>query len=259
MLIDAHTHLDQYRAGLEDALQEIARHRILSISTSMDVKGYLKTQAISRGQRLILPCFGIHPWYAHRFAHRLDELAPHIRTSPLLGEIGLDFHFIQNQELYPHQERVLRYFLQAAADQNKIINLHTKGAETRVLELLEEYPVPAQIVHWYSGPLELIDSWLERGSYFTVGAAVLRSTHIQKIALRIPLDRLLSETDNPGGWKSLTKKPGMPSLLLRVIKKIAEIRTIPPERMRRQIEANFLALAQKSAGLQRFTAALWGP
>jgi TatD DNase family protein len=91
MLLDAHTHLDHYDdASLDAALDEIAAQHILTVAVAIDPPSYARTQAIAAGCPLILPCFGIHPWQAHRYAHDLDALQPLIDTSPLLGEIGLD-------------------------------------------------------------------------------------------------------------------------------------------------------------------------
>lgn len=186
MLIDVHTHLDHYGKFLDSAVKEIERHRILSLSTAMDIPSYEKIQDIGRKCVYVIPCFGIHPWNAHKYADRLDELAPYIHESPLLGEIGLDFHFVKDTNRYPRQEKVLRYFLQSAQEQNKSINLHTKGAEREILALLEEFRIPPFIVHWYSGPLELVEDYLEAGAFFTVGVAVLNSPHIARIVHRIP-------------------------------------------------------------------------
>jgi len=62
MLIDAHTHLDQYDdATLDAALDEIAVHRMLTVAVSMDPPSYARTQDIAARSPLVLPCFGIHP------------------------------------------------------------------------------------------------------------------------------------------------------------------------------------------------------
>jgi TatD DNase family protein len=242
MLIDAHTHLDHYEECLDSALEEIERHRILSVSTAMGIPGYKKTQDIGRKCVYVIPCFGIHPWNAHEYADRLDELAPYIQESPLLGEIGLDFHFVKETARYPRQEKVLRYFLRSAQDQKKSVNLHTKGAEREILALLEEFRIPPFILHWYSGPLELVEGYLEAGAFFTVGVAVLNSPHIARIVQRIPKERLLTETDNPGALQWQSRMTGMSAVLIRVVHKLAEIRQSSCEELIHQVGMNFLNL-----------------
>jgi TatD DNase family protein len=259
MLIDAHAHMEHYREDLEDALQEIRDLRILTLSQAMDVEGYRKARESARECPYILPSFGIHPWNAHRYADRLGELDTLILESPMLGEIGLDFHFVEESERHPQQERVLSHFLEAAGRQEKLVNLHTKGAEERVLRLLRDLGPLRFIIHWYSGPLELLEAFLELGAFFTVGVAALASPHVQGIARRLPEDRLLTETDNPGAYEWQAQSRGMPSVLLEVIHKLAELRGTTPEAVERTVEENFTRLIRGDphlgAFLQRLAAA----
>src|SRR4026207_1222984 len=134
MLIDAHVHLDKYGNLLDDALREIERENIFTIATSMDVPSYQELQEIGRRSALVLPTFGIHPRRAPQFVDRLRELGQYIETSPAIGEIGLDFHWVMDRSEYPAQLKVLEYFLAAAREQKKIVNLHTKGGERSILE-----------------------------------------------------------------------------------------------------------------------------
>src|SRR5256885_11202887 len=62
-----------------------------------------------------------------------------IERSSALGEIGLDFHWVKERGHYPAQKKVLEYFLAAAREQRKVVNLHTKGGERETLDLLERY------------------------------------------------------------------------------------------------------------------------
>jgi TatD DNase family protein len=243
MLIDAHAHLDRYdQDTLESALEEIAQHRIFTISNSMDLPSYRRNLEIGETRDLVLPTFGIHPWNASDHAHRLEELSPAIEQSPILGEIGLDFYFVKEASQYPAQRKVLEFFLAAASEQNKIVNLHTKGAEEEVLHLLRRYDVQRAIVHWYSGPLDVLGELIARGLYFTVGVEVRYSKHIQTIARELPADRLLTETDNPGGPRSLTGTLGMPSLVIDVVQALAEARETTAEAITQTVQANFLRL-----------------
>lgn len=78
---------------------------------------------------LIIPAFGIHPWNAPAHVDRLDKLAEAIDQTPLIGEIGLDHHFVKDSSRYLAQRKVFEFFLQEARRSNKIVNLHSKGAE----------------------------------------------------------------------------------------------------------------------------------
>lgn len=243
MLIDSHSHLDRYDEGmLESALEEITQHSIFTVANSMDLPSYRRSVEISERCDLILPTFGVHPWNAPEYAHRLEDLSEAIELSPMLGEIGLDFHFVKDASNYPAQQEVFEHFLSAARDQNKIISLHTKGAEEEILRLLDRYDTRRVIVHWYSGPLDVFQELIGRGTTFTIGVEVLFSEHIQTIARELPAQLLLTETDNPGGPKEYTGTLGMPILLRDVIKTLAKVRKTTAEAIIRTVHANFLQL-----------------
>jgi TatD DNase family protein len=204
MLIDAHAHLDRYGDELPSALGEITRHRIFTVSSSMDLASYARNLKIGGMCEFVLPAFGVHPWNAPEYASSLSNLSKAARESPILSEIGLDHHFVADVSQYPAQREVFEFFLATARDQEKIVVLHTKGAESEILELLDQYDIQRAIVHWYSGPLDVFHELVARRAYFTIGVEVLYSEHIQAIARALPSDLLLTETDNPGGPRSLT-------------------------------------------------------
>jgi TatD DNase family protein len=242
MLIDAHAHLDRYGDALESALEEITRHRIFTISNSMDLPSYRRNLEIGERCDLILPTFGVHPWNASEYADRLENLSEAVEQSPMLGEIGLDYHFVDDVSQYPAQRKVLEFFLAAAQEQQKIVNLHTKGAESDVLPLLNRYEIQRAIIHWYSGPLDVFRELVARGTTFTIGVEVLYSEHIQTIARELPSEQLLMETDNPGGPRSFIGTLGMPSLIRDVVQALAELRKTTAEAIIQTVQANFVRL-----------------
>lgn len=242
MLIDAHVHLDRYEDKLDSAIQEINEKRILTISTSMDLPSYRRNLEIAEQSKYIIPTFGVHPWNADSYTNLLKHLTDAIDASPMLGEIGLDYHFMEDTKQYPAQKQVFEFFLNAAQKQSKIVNLHTKGSEKEVLSLLERFEIDRAIIHWYSGPLSIFDKMVAKGYYFTVGIEIHFSDHIKTIAKAIPSDRLLTETDNPGGLKWLNGNIGMPSEISGVVDALAQIRSTTPKNIIQTVEANFLKL-----------------
>ena len=244
MLIDAHAHLDKYGAELQAALEEIKENQILTIAVSMDLPSYERNLEIGERCDLVLPTFGVHPKRAPEYADRLSELNQAIERSPMIGEIGLDFHWVEDASQYPAQKKVLDYFLAAAREQKKIVNLHTKGAERETLDLLELYDIQRAIIHWYSGPLDILGALIDYGAYFTVGVEVLYSENIQAIARELPSTRLLTETDNPGGLKWLKGTLGMPVVAKQVVESLSEIKQTTAEAMARTIQENFFRLIE---------------
>jgi TatD DNase family protein len=259
MLIDAHVHLDKYGDLLADALRQIESENIFTVATAMDVASYEDLQEIGRRSALVLPTFGIHPRRAPQYVDRLRELGPYIETSPAIGEIGLDFHWVKDRSEYPAQLKVLKYFFAAAREQKKVVNLHTKGGERSILDLLERYDVNRPIIHWYSGPLDILRALVQFGAYFTVGVEILYSETIQAIAREIPDGLLLTETDNPGGLKWLKGIMGMPSDIKKVIDELARIKSSTPELISRMVHTNFVKLIQNDPWLRQVQTLLSQP
>ena len=242
MLIDAHVHLDRYGERLNLALAEIKEYQVFTIAVAMDVPSYKCSLEIAELCELVLPTFGVHPRRAPEYADRLTELRPFIEQSPAIGEIGLDFHWVKDASQYPAQLKVLEYFLAAAREQKKIVNLHTKGGEKKILDLLEHYDLKRAIIHWYSGPIDILRAMAQFGAYFTIGVEVLYSDAIRAIAKQIPDHLLLTETDNPGGLKWLKGVIGMPEEIEKVVEAIAELQGLPSEAVARTVHENFLRL-----------------
>jgi TatD DNase family protein len=259
MLVDAHAHLDKYGGDLGSALAETREHQVFTIAVAMDVPSYERSREIAEECELVLPTFGVHPRRAPEYADGLSELGRLIDESPAIGEIGLDFHWIEDSSQYPAQVKVLEYFLAAAREQKKFVNLHTKGAERKILELLERYEIQRAIVHWYSGPLDILRALVQYGAYFTIGVEVLYSDAIKAIAKEIPDRLLLTETDNPGGLKWLSGVVGRPVDLHKVIGAIAELRNAPAELVVRMIQKNFLRLIDHDPWLETQRNLLWLP
>jgi TatD DNase family protein len=261
MLIDAHVHLDKYGDLLDDALREIDEQRIFTVATAMDVPSYLELQKIGDRSDLVLPTFGIHPRRAAEYASQLRDLGRYIEVSPAIGEIGLDFHWIKDTSTYPAQRKVLEYFIAAAHDQKKFVNLHTKAGEKEILDLLEKYGVKRAIIHWYSGPMDILRAMIQYGCYFTIGVEVFYSDYIKEIARTIPDHLLLTETDNPGALRWLKKNDeiGMPTAIKNVVEALAELRHSMPEQIVELVHENFAMLVANDPWLRKFSAIISPP
>jgi len=244
MLIDAHAHLDKYTdEELVRVLGELNSGRYFTWAVSMDIPSYQRTLDVaSSGSRWILPTFGVHPRRAPEYAAKLNELDPFIERSPALGEIGLDFHWVKESEQYPAQVKILEHFLAAAREQDKVVNLHTKGAEKETLGLVERYQVRRAIIHWYSGPMDILRALVDFGAYFTFGVELALSAKIRDFARAVPLKRILTETDNPGGLKWLTGEVGTPEILPRVVQALAAVKASEPAVIEKTVEDNFRTL-----------------
>jgi TatD DNase family protein len=247
MYVDAHAHLDKYDSDLPDILHEIERNEIFTLSVSMNPESYAKSRKIDEQSQWVVTSFGVHPWDAPEFCDGLERLDPLIDSSPMVGEIGLDYHFVPQPETHAIQREVFKYFVQKGVSQEKILNIHSKGAEADIDGILGDLGAKRAIIHWYSGQTKELHSLIEKGFYFTVGVEVLSSSHIQAITKAIPAPQLLTETDNPGGYRWLAGELGRPSIIRSVVKMISGIRGWDHRETEHLIVENFMQLARKDS------------
>lgn len=249
--LDAHTHLDLYEdAALTDrAIAEIDARRILTVAMSVDPAGYARTVALAARSRWIIPCFGIHPWQAHRFDDALAEHAAALAATPIIGEVGLDYVLDPDPAHHPAQRRVLAHMLRAAAISDRIVSLHTKGAEADVAAALQRHRVRRPIIHWYSGSHETLAALLEHGAWCSFGSAMPVSAELRALAAATPLERTLSETDNPGAAQWALGRVGLPGELDAVIAALGDIHGLSIDAMAAIIRDNWRRLIAGDARL----------
>lgn len=247
MLVDAHCHLNLYLqqkkfgTDLNQIIKTIERNKIVTITNSMDLTSYNFNNEISAKSSFILTAFGIHPWNAHRYYDKKRLLEKIINKNNIIGEIGLDYYFVKDKSKYPMQRELFEFFLSLSKD--KVLCIHTKGAEKEVLDLIKKYGNKRIIIHWHSGKLNVLKKMIKENFYFSITPEIKNSEHIRDIVKLIPLNLILSETDNPGGPLSYACKIDAPTILNDVIEEIAVIKNKSSQEVKETIYRNFCFLA----------------
>ena len=136
-------------------------------------------------------------------------------------------------------------------EQNKTVIIHSKGNEQAVFDIIEKQRVKKFILHWFSGSLDFLRRGASMGAYFTIGVEILFSEHIKNIAREIPLDRLLTETDNPLVKLSLPNALGLPRNIIDVVSELAKIKDTTVERMTDLIQENFQRMVEDDPDLSK--------
>ncbi len=252
--IDSHCHLPKNRF-LREWDQNIQKWRKMGIKAiigvSMTKNESLRIIELARNEDIIIPAIGIHPWKVKKDidANSLyDEYAKIIKNHPnvaAIGEVGLDYRFVEKIERYPFQRKVFETFSMLARDFQLILNIHCVNATKDLLEILRKNNIPAKqcIFHWYSGTEEELQEVLRFGPYFSITPAVEYSKTHQNTARQAPLNKILTESDGDVKYKNGTR--GSPESIPQVIKNLATIRETDIEEMKAQIWSNFCKLFSK--------------
>jgi len=174
----------------------------------------------------------------------LQSLDEALAESSIIGEIGLDYFWC---DLAPQkQERVFEYILDHCNHFSKYCVIHTKGAEARVKDILASFPKARPIIHWYSGPLEVFDAFVERAYPCTFSCELQYSRENQALLARTPRELLLAETDNPDSEIWLGGSSRSPELITRVYADIARLKHWDLEETRSLLTENSLAILRAS-------------
>jgi TatD DNase family protein len=152
-----------------------------------------------------------------------------------IGEIGLDHHFIKDKGLYPLQTEIFMSMLSLAQKLQLPVNLHSKGAENLIFDILSSYKIPKVNIHWYSGPEKYLKIGKDRGYYFSITPAIKYSPAVQKTALLVDIDHLLLESDGPVKFSG---EIGTPAMIKDVINRISSIKKINNQEVERRILEN---------------------
>lgn len=205
MLFDTHCHLQDARldAGLAGVFERAraAGVRALCCCGTAPRDWPAVGGLADRHPDLVIPAFGVHPWYLDGLPEDWEEqLCRHLaRPGAAVGEIGLD-HAIDSP-LRELQDRLFRRQLELAAARGRPVSVHCRRAWASLLAHLEAVPVlpPALVVHAYSGPAELIAPLARFGVHFSFAGGVTFSgrRRVHAAAAAVPADRLLIETDAP--------------------------------------------------------------
>ena len=255
MFFDAHNHLQALRFGGRQAellaeCPDVAR----MVVNGCCEEDWPAVAALAVAHRQVLPSFGYHPWCIHeRSDHWEAELNRMLDAHPAaVGEIGLD-RWKEGLD-YEGQEEVFVNQLRIASKRNLPASIHCLKAWGRILELLQEGPVPERgfLLHSYGGPMEMVPAFARLGAYFSFPGYFLRAAkgrHREAFKF-VPADRLLIETDAPDqrlpdalNAYPLTDSAGEPmnhpANLPVVYQGVAKILETPLVALAEQVEDNF--------------------
>lgn len=248
-MLDMHAHPACFSEGFAEISleQELALRRESGIATcfSGGTPQEWETLLLAHEYEELLLSFGIHPWYAHRYAPQ--EYRDAFKSCDVIGEIGMDSVWCGVS--LDVQQRNLEKQLEIAADFHKPVLLHTKGQEMRIAEMLRGFPQPI-CVHWYSGDRKAFEAFLELDCYFTLGPDYgdLRSDNDFE---EVCVNRLFLETDGISAvaWaRGVDTLPleMLPEVLDRNQRTLAVQRSLTPEGLHRQMCQNLCEFLTKS-------------
>ncbi|WP_033922795.1 TatD family hydrolase [Sphingomonas sp. 37zxx] len=256
MLADSHCHLNH--KGLVDEQQAVlARARARGVAAMLNISTrqseWADVVATAEHEADVWATVGVHPHEAdahrHIDAEALIEAADHPRVVGL-GECGLDYY-------YDHSDRAaqaisFRAHCAAARATGLPIIVHTRDAEEDTAAILcDELGKGAfsGVIHCFTGTSAFAHQALALGFYISISGIVTfkNARDLQAVAARLPLDRLLIETDAPFLAPVPHRgRPGEPAFVADTAAFLADLRGETVETLAQATAGNFHTLFAKT-------------
>jgi len=237
-MIDAHCHIDAYADPYQTALM-VDRARVLTIAVTNLPTDFARAYPHVRPLRYIRLALGLHPLLASAHVGQRDAFRTYLGRTSYVGEVGLDFSS-EGQATRVEQIESFRFVLQLLRAHPKFVSVHSRRAESAVLDLVEQMPVGPVVFHWFGGSLSHLERLLSLGHYCSINPAMLRSTRGRAIVERVPRDRVLTETDGP--FVQVRGCPATPLDVGAVERSLARHWDVSLAEVRQQVQFNLRAV-----------------
>jgi TatD DNase family protein len=217
-----------------------------ALCISVELPKFPKVLALAEAHENFFASVGVHPDHEAEAveAARLVELAAHPKVVAI-GETGLDYHRLSG-DLEWQRER-FRTHIRAARKCRKPLVIHTRDAAEDTLRIMREEGASevGGVMHCFTETQEVADGALALGFHISFSGIVTfkNATQLKEVARRVPLERLLVETDSPYlapvPHRGKTNRPG---LVRHVAEEVARLRGIAFEDLAEATTRNFFRL-----------------
>jgi TatD DNase family protein len=255
MLIDSHCHLDfpELSADLDAVLDRAKAAGVgLMVTISTRVRRFNQLKAIVEAHEAVFGSIGTHPHNAAEepdiTVEELVELARHPKVVAI-GEAGLDYHYDHSPR--DVQKKSFRTHIAAARKTGLPLVIHARDADADIARMLEEESKKGAfpfVLHCFTGGADLARRGLALGGYISFSGVVTfkNAEALRYIALAVPSDRFLVETDAPYlAPAPFRGKTNEPAFVVETAKRLAALRGVRESEMARQTTENFFRLFKK--------------
>ena len=258
MFADSHCHLN-YKGVFEQQPEVLARARARGVGAMLNISTreseWDAVIATAEREPDVWAAIGIHPNEADHYPDvgrtTLIERAAHPRVVAI-GESGLDYFYERSDRA--RQQASFRTHIAACRDTGLPLIVHTRDAEEDTLAILRdemEQGAYTGVIHCFTASGAFADAALALGFYISISGIVTfkNARDLQETAARLPIERLLIETDAPFLAPVPNRgKPGEPAFVADTAAFLAELRGEPLDTLAAQTADNFFTLFGKARG-----------
>lgn len=253
MLVDSHCHLNridlaEYSNDLDNIIKIAMDNDVEHfLSVCVELEEYPVLCAIADKYKNVNISVGIHPNNEVTLDFQASDLVKLANAHPAciaIGETGLDYYRVEKEAEQALQRHMFREHIKASIATSKPLIIHTRQAAEDTLKVMQEENAhqAGGVMHCFSEDLNIAERAMDMNFYISLSGIVTfkNASVLHDVAKKIPLDRMLIETDSPYlAPVPFRGKQNHPALVKHVALAISELRQISYEEIAIQTTANF--------------------
>ena len=192
--MDAHMHFDLYE-NRDEVLEYIESKKSYTIAVTNLPELFQRYDKKYVDKKFVKIALGFHPELVEEYKYQQGLFHQLVNKTRFIGEVGLDFADASYKNKNS-QIAVFQNILSWCTNKKKILSVHSRGASKEIISMLEGFNGKV-ILHWYSGRIVDLETALSRGYYLSVNHQMLESERGRNIVNKLPVDRILIESDAP--------------------------------------------------------------
>ncbi len=262
MIIDSHCHLsfETYDEERERIINEALQKNVgFILNVATEPKEYADMVGVIEKYPFIYGAYGIHPESVDpdniitlpellQFLHHLKIIG--------VGETGLDYHYENVDRKY--QQESFMIHIEAARQTDMPLIIHTRDADADLKAILTEqmlYKPFKGMIHCFSSSENLAKTAIDLGLYISISGIITfkKAEELRTIIKKLPLDRLLIETDAPFlAPVPYRGKRNEPAFVVETFKALAQLKGVKEDVLEEQLMLNFKHLFKNKLGKELF-------
>jgi TatD DNase family protein len=222
------------------------------VTVSTRVRQFNELRSLAEAHDDVFCSVGTHPHNAAEepdiMVEELVDLSRHPKAVAI-GEAGLDYHYDHSQ--HDMQKKSFRTQIAAARETGLPLVIHARDADADIARILEEETSEGAfpfVLHCFTGGPDLARRGLALGGYISFSGVITfkNADALRDIALAVPSDRLLVETDAPYlAPEPMRGKTNEPAFVVHTAARLAALRGVREADMARTTTENFFRLFKK--------------
>ena len=253
-LVDSHAHLsvEDFSQDREQVIEKAFQEGISAILCPADLTENQSLKIaldLAQKHNKIIAAAGVHPHNAKSYTPQCMRRVEHLARGKKIhavGEIGLDFYYHLSSSA--EQQEALRSQLHAAQKLGLPVILHSRKSAKEITQAIrEEHFTGGGVVHCFTEDWEMARRMMDQDFLISFSGIITypKAYILREVARKIPLGRLLVETDSPY-LPPLScrgrKKRNEPAYVREVARVLAEIKNVSLEKLAEKTSKNFQTL-----------------